>query len=363
MPCNSHLSADRATLGAMKAVPPSRCRHASTASPVCLQLRSVRAMHLEQSHRRCFELLADHQGARNGSPCLSRFAWVLCLLVSLTAAAQKPPELKGSMVISREKLAAFSGASPEPALPLASLEDGLGQPFPELVAHPVRLLTTREEPAEILQLRRRAKRMVQQMANFRALQTLRLNSEGQPELVWFHELYVHSGHLVFRAVDDGQVMQALPFPSQLAVLPGAEWRDLPQMVASEFKLRVEEVGSKDVGGKPFRVFRYQASVEDRVCWVYFRKTGRFRSHDRQFPVACRGEVWTDAELNAMRISRELEIPAGKVPMQLVQVAVLYGWLGHDLVPVEMTVHGMVAGHACRSDAHFSNYRLGQFLRD
>jgi len=49
-----------------------------------------------------------------------------------------PPEFQGSMVISRKLLAAFSGASPEPALPLASLEDGLGQPFPELVAHPAR---------------------------------------------------------------------------------------------------------------------------------------------------------------------------------------------------------------------------------
>jgi len=269
---------------------------------------------------------------------------------------RKPPEFQGSMVISRELLAALSGASPEPALPLASLEDGLGQAFPELVPHPTRLLNTREEPVDILKLRRRAQRMFQQMANLRALQTLRLNTEGNSELTWLHELYVDSHDLVFRAIDDGQLMSALPLPRRRrAVLPGAEWRDLPRMVASEFKLRLEEVGTKDVGGKQLRVFRYQASVEDRVCWAFFRTTEVFWSHDRHFPVACRGEVWTDAELNLLRISQELEVSAGKVPMQLFQLAVLYGWLGGDLVPVEMAVRGTIAGHTCRADAHFSNY--------
>jgi len=42
-------------------------------------------------------------------------------------------------------------------------------------------------------------------------------------------------------------------------------------------------------------------------------------------------------------------------MQLLQLAVLYGWLGRDLVPVAMIVRGTIAGHNCRTDAHFSNY--------
>jgi hypothetical protein len=273
------------------------------------------------------------------------------------AGPRKPPEFQGSMVISRALLAALSGTSPEPALPLESLEDGLGQPFPELVPHPGRLLNTRQEPADILELRRRAQRTVQRIANFRALQTLRLNTEGKSELTWLHELYVESDDLVFRAIDDGQLVPGVPFPHRRrAVVPGAEWRDLPRMVASEFKLRVEEIGTKDVGRNRLRVFRYQASVEDQICWVRFRTTEMFWSRDRQFPVACRGDIWTDAELNPLRISQELEVPGGKVPMQHLQLAVLYGWLEHDLVPVEMVVRGTIAGHGCRADAHFSNYR-------
>ncbi len=291
-----------------------------------------------------------------------RFACILGLVVCLAAAAQagKQPESQGSVVIGREPPEAPSGANPEASLPLASIEDGLGQPFPELAAHPIRLLNTRQEPEDVQRLRRRAKRMVQGVANFGALQTLRLNSEGQPQLVWFHEIYVDTGHLVFRSVDDGKIMKALPFPHQLAVLPGAEWRDLPQMLATDLKLRVEHVGTKDIDGRQVLVFHYQASVEDRVCWFFFPKERLFRkAQHRELPVACRGEVWTDADLNPLRISRELEIPARTVPMQLVQLAVLYGWLGHDLVPVEMTVRAIVGGRACRSDAHFSNYRLGR----
>lgn len=276
---------------------------------------------------------------------------------------RKPSEFQGSMVIGRELLAALGGSTPTSDLPMAFLEDGLGQPFPELVPHPTRLLNTREEPVDVVKLRRYAQQMFQQMANFRALQTLRLNTEGKPELTWLHEVYVDSDNLVFRSIEDGQLMPAVAFPHRRAVVPGGEWRDLLQMVAGQFKLRIEEIGTKDVGGKRLRVFRYQASVEDQVCWVRFRTTEVFWSHDRHFPVACRGEVWTDAELNPLRISQELEVPAGKAPMPFLQLAVLYGWLGRDLVPVEMVVIGTIAGHACRTNAHFSNYRRAKTGED
>jgi len=266
----------------------------------------------------------------------------------------KPPELQATM-FSRELLATLGGSSPEPVLPLGYLEEGLGQPFPTLVAPPMRLVTTRQESTDVRELRRRAQGMIEQMANFKALQTLRLNTEGKSELTWLHELYVDSGDLQFRTLDGGQPLQAVPFPHRRrAVVPGGEWRELPQMVASQFKLRVQEIGDKDVGGKRLRVFGYQASIEDQVCEVRFRNSGVFWSRERQFPVACRGEVWTDDELNVLRISQELEFTAGNV--QLLQLAVLYGWLGRDLVPVAMVVRGTIAGHNCRADAHFSNYR-------
>ncbi len=264
----------------------------------------------------------------------------------------KPPEFQDSMALTPEL-----SSSPKPVLPLASLEDGLGRPFPNLAAHAVRLASTREEPVKILELRRHAQHMFQQMANFRALQTLRMNTEGKSELTWLHEIYVDSNNLVFRAVDSGQLTSAVALPHwRRAVVPGGEWRHLPQMLATEFKLRVEEVGTRDVGGKRVLVFRYQASAEDQVCWVRFRNTEVFWSRDHQFPVACRGDVWTDSELNVLRISQELEIRERNVPMDLFQLAVLYGWLGDDLVPVDMVVRGLVARHECRTDAHFSNYK-------
>lgn len=269
---------------------------------------------------------------------------------------RKPSEFQGSMVIGRELLAALGGSTPTSALPIAFLEDGLGQPFGELAPPPVRLLNTREEPVDVVKLRHQAQQMFEQMANFRALQTLRLNTEGKSDLTWFHELYVDSGEVVFRSIDDEQPMRDVALPHRRAVVPGGEWRDLLQMVAGQFKLPIKEIGTKDVGGKRLRVFRYQASVEDQVCWLRFRTSRVFWSRERRFPVACRGDVWADTELNPLRISQELEVPAGKAPMPHLQLAVLYGWLGRDLVPAEMVVVGTIAGHACRTNAHFSNYR-------
>ena len=270
----------------------------------------------------------------------------------------KPAEFQGSMVLDGALVAALGGSNPAPALPLASLEEGLGQPFPDAVVHPARLFNVREQPADILELRHRAQQLFQQMDNFRALQTLRLSAEDKPELTWRQEVYVESDNLVFRDVDDGQLMRAVAFPHRRrSVVPGGEWRHLPQIVADG--ARVQEIGIKDVGGERVRVFHYQASVEDQVCWARFRTTHVFWSQDRQFPVACRGEIWTDGGLNVLRISQELEVREHNVPMQLLQLAVLYGWLGPDLVPVDMVVEGTIAGHACRAAAHFSNYRQVQ----
>jgi hypothetical protein len=270
----------------------------------------------------------------------------------------KPAAFQASMALDRDLAAAIGGSNPAPALPLASMEDGLGQPFPDPVMHSARLFNVRETPADILELRHRAQQMFRQMDNFRALQTLRLSTEGKPELTWLQEVYVESDNLVFRDVDDGQLMRAVAFPHrQRSVVPGGEWRHLPQIVADELKgARVEEIGTKDVGGEWVRVFHYQASAEDQVCWFRFRTTHVFWSHDRQFPVACRGEIWTDGGLNVLRISQELEVREHNVPMQSLQLAVLYGWLGPDLVPVDMVVEGAIAGHMCRAVAHFSNYR-------
>jgi hypothetical protein len=266
-----------------------------------------------------------------------------------------PPELQDSMALSPEMRATLGGVNPEPVLPLASLNEGLGLPF-ERLPPKSQAWSSRKEPLEIRIVRQRAQQMFASMEEFTALQTLQLTTEGKPDLVWIHELYVAQGELVFRSLEDEQQLPAVAFPHRRrSVIPGAEWQELPRLIGTEAKLRLEEVGAREIGGKRVRVFRYQGRVEDGICRVRFRREQGLWSREREFAVGCHGEVWTNSDLSILRITRELEI-ADRVPMRLVQMAVLYGWVGHDLVPTEMSVRAEIAGHACSAEASFSNYK-------
>ena len=273
------------------------------------------------------------------------------------AGVETPPEFHGSSSLSPELKAALGGLSPAPILSAAYLEEGLGEPFAELPPRPMSLTSSRDEPTEIGELRRRARAMWAGIANLAALETLRFKAANQrQELVWMHELSVVSDRLVFRSIDDGQQSDKIEFPRRRAVIPGAEWRELPRMVGGEPKLRFEEVGMRAVEGHRFRIFRYQAAAEDGVCFIRYRQGNVLSAHDDHFQVACRGEVWTDSELNIVRITQELEIPKGKTAMRVLQLSMLYGWFDRELVPVDMLVRATIAGRPCTAQAHFSNYR-------
>jgi hypothetical protein len=116
------------------------------------------------------------------------------------------------------------------------------------------------------------------------------------------------------------------------------------------------VGRRVVEGHGLRVFRYQAAAEDGVCFIRYRQRNVLSSHDYRFQVGCRGEVWTDLDLNIVRVTQELEIPRGKTAMRLLQLSVLYGWFDRKLVPVDLLVRATIAGQLCTAQAHFSNYR-------
>ena len=160
-------------------------------------------------------------------------------------------------------------------------------------------------------------------------------------------------------------MAQLPFPkSDKVVVVDSEWSDLPSMVGSNLKLKIEPVGEQAIDGRTTEVFRYQASVEDGAC--------RFRSvtdyilwqHEWSGAVECRGEVWTDENLNILRITQNEELPANKTKWQNLHTVVIYGWLQEPskepkLLPVSILLQAEYSedGSTYWCSGRFSNYRM------
>jgi hypothetical protein len=81
-------------------------------------------------------------------------------------------------------------------------------------------------------------------------------------------------------------------------------------------------------------------------------------------VACQGEVWTDENLNILRITENEELPIEKTKWQKLHAAVTYGWLEQQtkeprLVPTDIYLQAEFSGDGktywCRG--RFSNYRM------
>jgi hypothetical protein len=102
-----------------------------------------------------------------------------------------------------------------------------------------------------------------------------------------------------------------------------EWLSLPDFVGKELKLHVNQAPDVVVAGQRMKVFQYYASVEDDLCpFKPIDDFGFFRI-GKAVPVACYGEVWTDADTNILRISEHLDLSK--------QLKDYKGWLEYQAV--------------------------------
>src|SRR5260370_25920868 len=72
-----------------------------------------------------------------------------------------------------------------------------------------------------------------------------------------------------------------------------------------------------------KVFQYQADSEDGVCRFRSVFDFVFFTVNKDVTVACYGEVWTDEDMNILRMSEHYEL-GGK--WKNYQGVVTYGWL-------------------------------------
>src|SRR5712692_6256549 len=198
--------------------------------------------------------------------------------------------------------------------------------------HADRLQHRTEESYEVRVLRQKAQFLADSMRDYIAVQNFAWGSgDNEPYAQAAYEVRVIDGVQRYREYPEGkQELERAPYPHlNYWVLPTDEWSELPKMVGTEFRLKVQQTPDIVVDERRMKVFRYYASVEDNLCPFEPVEDFVFFTVSRTVAVACYGEVWTDEDTNIIRISEHLEL-SDKLKAysgwESSEVVLTYGWL-------------------------------------
>jgi hypothetical protein len=218
------------------------------------------------------------------------------------------------------------------------------------------------ESEEIQALRAKAQVLADGMNNFIAVQTFEWGSKNNPPArTAAYEVQVIDGDQKFRDYPDGKKQYSdVPFPTlNTSLVPGGEWSELPEMVGKDLHLRILQTEDATVDGKLIKVFQYQGDVEDAVCTFRTDLDFGFFAIKKVATVSCYGEVWTDENLNIIRMSEHYEM-AGKWKDYM--AVMTYGWLKRAdesprLIPLTISTQATYGRtvHWCRGK--FVNYHI------
>jgi len=235
--------------------------------------------------------------------------------------------------------------------------------YPRYVPTHTNLLQHRpEEPVEVKLLRSKAQSLADSMRNFVAIETFAWGTgENEPRAAEAYEVRIIDGNQRFRLYPGGKkVLRDVPLPPVNPVMAsGGEWSELPEMVGTELGLEIRQAPDAFVAERRIKVFQYSAGVEDGVCeWTHVIDLAiKTLRHD--YTVPCYGEVWTDENINILRISERYELPSGR--WRDYQGVVTFGWLQRtgQLWLVPLTISTQAEFHKkiywCRGQ--FMDYRM------
>jgi hypothetical protein len=189
-----------------------------------------------------------------------------------------------------------------------------GDLYPEFVPPHAPVLQHRaEEPSEVTLLRRKAQLLADSMRNFIAVQSLSWGwDHNGPVFEAQYEVRIIDGEQRFREYPDGdKELKTVPIVHlKGSAYPLDEWSELPNMVGTEYGLKIHQAPDVLVDGRRTKVFQFYASSEDNVCtfqpyddYLFFIIRARITSPP------CYGEVWTDEDMNLIRISERLDLSA------------------------------------------------------
>jgi hypothetical protein len=199
--------------------------------------------------------------------------------------------------------------------------------YPEYVSQPTASLQHRgDEPGEVKQLRESAQQLAEGMRNLIAVQRLAWGSgDKDAALHAAYEVRIVDGSQKFREYPEGKVeLDEIPLPPlSHSIVPALEWSELPEMVGKQLHIKVRQAPDAVVNEKKLKIFQYGASIEDGACgFTYVNDHILFKS-SKTIRTACYGEVWTDEDMNIVRMSEHYELPGER---KVYHVVVTYGLL-------------------------------------
>lgn len=202
--------------------------------------------------------------------------------------------------------------------------------YPEYLAPATDGLQHRaSEPPAVKQLRENAQQLADGMRNLVAVQRLAWGSgDKDAAMRAAYEVRIVDGSQKFREYPDGNKnMDEIPLPPlSHSIVPALEWSELPEMVGKQLHLKVRQAPDAVVNGKKLKIFQYGASVEDGACgFTYVNDHILFKS-SKTVRTGCYGEVWTDEDMNIVRMSEHYELPGDR--KVIYHVVVTYGLLTH-----------------------------------
>jgi len=225
-----------------------------------------------------------------------------------------------------------------------------------------------EEPYEVGVLRQQAQLLADSIANSIAVQSFAWGTgDREPDVHAAYEVRVIDGVQKFRSYPDGKKeSEEVPFPARKAwALPASEWSELPKMVGADFRLKVHQAPDAIVNERRMKVFQYYSSVEDNQClFAPVEDYGLFIV-SKTIAVACYGEVWTDENMNIVRMSERLELSEKLKAFrgwEDVSVVLTYGWLKRAdepamVVPVTYYAESRDNKQVYWCRGQFTGYRL------
>lgn len=235
----------------------------------------------------------------------------------------------------------LGGLDPKPILPDKYLYYDMGEilaPLPPLRGD---VLHHRpQESEEIQALRRKANDLLDGLKTYISIETTKVGGDKVEEQVFQHEIRIVEGEQIFKQISDGKETHRLPVPkASLWTTFGNEWSDMPENVGTNLGLRIESMGHRALGDQTVKVFQFEAKEEDKACsWTFIESNGLWtKKHFYNLP--CSGEIWTDEQLNILRISSHMRPPAS-TEWGSINTVMLYGRLTEPgeqprLVPISI----------------------------
>jgi Trypsin-like peptidase domain len=225
-----------------------------------------------------------------------------------------------------------------------------------------------EEPYEVRVLRQKGQFLADSIRNFIAVQSFAWGTgDKEPDVEAAYEIRVIDGDQKFRSFPDGKKdLDEIPVPYRNAwVNPADEWSKLPKLVGTDLRLKVRQAPDVVMNERRMKVFQYYASVEDNLCPFESVEDFGFFTHSKTVAVACYGEVWTDEDMNILRISERLDFSEKLKAFQGWEdphVIVTYGWLKRANEPprlVPLTIYTEVRDkkHIYWCRGNFTDYRV------